>query len=333
MALTVVLLRIMLSAVFGVAGVTKLLDLDGTREAVKNFGAPAPLVPALSFLLPLLELAVAVGLLFDRVTSLGAFCALLLLGLFIVAISINLVQGRTHDCHCFGQLHSRPLGWPTLVRNIVFALGAGFVLWQTLGAAVPGIVPTLVELGLVSQLLLVAAAIVTVVMLVYLQRHAKQAEGDAAKTEATPTGLPLNSIAPAFELAAYHGGARSLAQLLAPGKPLLLIFTSPTCGPCVWLFQEIKDWQQAHSDQLTIGLISKGTIKDNFVNVARNSLGEVLLQKEREVAEQYNARVTPTAVVVNTSGRIASPLAAGADQIRNLLQTVLENSNDNNQHR
>jgi hypothetical protein len=59
----------------------------------------------------------------------------------------------------------------------------------------------------------------------------------------------------------------------------------------------------------------------------------VLLQKEREVAEQYNARVTPTAVVVNTNGRIASPLAAGADQIRNLLQTMLENSNDNNQHR
>ena len=100
----------------------------------------------------------------------------------------------------------------------------------------------------------------------------------------------------------------------------MLIFTSPTCPPCVALFEEIKDWQRAHNDQLTIGLISKGTIKENFVNVARNSLGEVLLQKDREVAEQYNALVTPTAVVVSTNGRIASPLAAGADEIRNLLQ-------------
>ena len=40
--------------------------------------------------------------------------------------------------------------------------------------------------------------------------------------------------------------------------------------------------------------------------------------------------VTPTAVVVNTNGRIASPLAAGADEIRNLLHTVLTNSNGAN---
>ena len=68
MSLIVILLRIALSAVFGVAGVTKLLDLNGTREAVKNFGAPAPLVPALSFLLPVLELAIAAGLLVDSAT-------------------------------------------------------------------------------------------------------------------------------------------------------------------------------------------------------------------------------------------------------------------------
>jgi len=329
MALIVILLRLSLSAVFGVAGITKLLDRDGTREAVKNFGAPEPLIPALSLLLPVIELAVAVGLLLDSVASLSAFGALLLLGLFIVAISINLAQGRTHDCHCFGQLHSRPLGWPTLVRNIVFAGGAGFVLWKTMGASTPRLVPTLLALGLIPQLLLISVVIVTMFLLAYLLRRAKRAEAEAIKSEATPTGLPLNSIAPPFDLAAYHGGNRSLAQLVAHGKPLLLIFTSPTCGPCVVLFQEIKDWQRAHSEQLTIGLISKGSIKENFVNVARNGLGEVLLQEEREVAEQYNAQVTPTAVVVNTQGRIASPLAAGADQIRNLLHTVLENSNDN----
>jgi thioredoxin-related protein len=110
---------------------------------------------------------------------------------------------------------------------------------------------------------------------------------------------------------------------------LLLIFTSPTCGSCVVLFQEIKEWQQSHSEQLTIALISFGTIKENFVNVARNGLGQVLLQQEREVAKKYGADVTPTAVIVNTSGRIASPMAAGAEEIRNLLATVLGNSNSN----
>lgn len=325
MLLPVVLLRIALSVVFAAAGITKLLDPGGTREAVKNFGAPKPLVPTLSFLLPILELAIAAGLLFNSSTPISALGALLLLGLFIVAISINLAHGRTHDCHCFGQLYSRPLGWPTLVRNIVFALGAGLILWHTLGTNTPGIVPTIVELGAIEWLLLIAAVVVTAALLVYLRRRGKRLAADALKSQADPEGLPLNSVAPAFELAAYHGGSRSLAQLIDQGKPLLLIFTNPKCGPCIVLFQEIRDWEQAHSDRLTIALISNGTIKDNFVNVARNSLGEVLLQQEREVAVKYKADVTPTAVVVNTDGRIASPLAAGADQIRNLLHGVLGN--------
>src|SRR5258705_5535955 len=64
MHLITVFLRIALSGVFGVAGVTKLIDPRGTRDAVKNFGAPEPLVPAVSLALPIVELAIAAGLLF-----------------------------------------------------------------------------------------------------------------------------------------------------------------------------------------------------------------------------------------------------------------------------
>ncbi len=327
MLLLLVFLRIALSAIFGVAGVTKLLDLAGTREAVKNFGAPEPLVPALSILLPILELSIAAGLLFNISTSLSALGALSLLALFIVAISINLAQGRTHDCHCFGQLHSRPLGWPTLVRNILFAFAAGFVVWQAATTEILGIVLALGQLGPTQWALLISAVVATVITLGYLQRREARRKLAAATAEETPEGLPLNTIAPAFELEAYEGGRTSLDQLINAGKPLLLIFTSPTCGPCVVLFEEIKNWQRAHREQLTIALISKGTIKENFVNVARNGLGQVLMQKEREVAEQYHAMVTPTAVVVNTDGRIASKLAAGAEEIRSLLQTVLGSPN------
>ena len=323
MSLLVALLRIALSAVFAVAGITKLLDLRGTRAAVKNFGAPVSLVPALALLLPIVELSIAAGLLVDRAASFSALGALLLLAVFIIAISVNLALGRTHDCHCFGQLHSRPLGWPTLLRNIAFALGASFVLWQTLAAPVPRLFAGVVELESTTQFLLIGAVVVLVVMLILWHRPGTRTK--ALESEAM-AALPLDSIAPAFELEAYHGGSRSLAQLIAHGKPLLLIFTNPTCGPCVSLFEEIKDWQRAHSDQLMIGLVSKGTIKDNFVNVARNSLGEVLLQKKREVAELYGALVTPTAIVINTSGRIASSLAAGADEIRSLLAKVLAES-------
>jgi thiol-disulfide isomerase/thioredoxin/uncharacterized membrane protein YphA (DoxX/SURF4 family) len=323
MPLIIVLVRVALSVVFSLAGITKLRDQPGTREAVKNFGAPAASAPAVALILPFVELAIAIGLLFSATTAVSSISGLVLLGVFIVAISVNLARGQTHDCHCFGQLYSRPLGWPTLVRNIIFALGAAFVFWQATLSASPDIISTLATLSGIGWALLASAVAVIVAVFVYFQlRHRK-----ALAARVGPEGLPIDSVAPDFELPAYHGGSRSLMSLLKHGKPLLLLFTSPGCGPCIVIFKEIKEWQEAHRDQLTIAVITRGTIKDNFVNVARNSLGEVLLQKEREVGEKYGGLATPTGVVVSPEGRIASRIAMGGDEIRALLDNVLGNSN------
>ncbi|MGH9931743.1 MAG: MauE/DoxX family redox-associated membrane protein, partial [Pyrinomonadaceae bacterium] len=212
MHLITVLLRVALSAVFGVAGVTKLIDPRGTRDAVKNFGAPEPLAPALTIALPIVELAIAAGFLFTNTTLASALAALFMLILFVVAISVNLARGQTHDCHCFGQLYSRPLGWPTLVRNLIFVLGAVFVLWQSATRAGSGILKMLGELNSSQWLLSPAAIAVVIAILIYLQRRQKHL---SVETPAAPKGLPLDSVAPSFELAAYAGGTISLTQLLA----------------------------------------------------------------------------------------------------------------------
>ena len=318
MHLIIVLLRIVLSAVFGTAGVTKLLDQRGTREAVVNFGSPQGLSPALAVLLPITELAIAVGLWFANTTRISAVAALVVLAIFIVAIGVNLARGRTHDCHCFGQLYSRPLGWPTLIRNFIFAAVAIFI-WTQSAVLIPGVSAS-GPLMNAPWVLAILVLLITGAAVAFGRRQQAQAVTEAAEG---PKGLPLGTTAPDFELSAYEGGTTSLQQLLAPGKPLLLVFTNPNCGPCVLLFAEIKDWQKAHSDRLTIALISFGTIKENFVNVARNGLGQVLLQKKREVADSYGGTLTPTAVIVSPEGLIASKLAAGADEIRELLSTVV----------
>lgn len=320
MSLALLLCRILLSIVFGVAGVTKLIDQPGTRDATKNFGVPESLAPALALLLPIAELSIAIALLFSRSAWWGALCALVLLAIFILAIGLSLARGDKHDCHCFGQIYSRPLGWPTLGRNIVFAVGAAFVLWQGWRDTGPSVFSVLGEFTPIQWLFLILLLAAAIAGLVYLQRLHKES---TASVSALTKGLPLGSTAPHFEITAYEGGKASLTQLLDDGRPLLLIFTSPSCGPCILLFQEIRDWQHTHGEQLTIALISRGTIKENFVNVARNSLGRVLLQQEREVAETYGANVTPTAVVISPDGKIASRVAAGADEIRNLLETAL----------
>jgi thiol-disulfide isomerase/thioredoxin len=266
-------------------------------------------------LLPLSELLIALALIFNQTALYGAIAAVALLMIFIAAIAISMGRGQAPDCRCFGQLYSRPVGWTTLARNILFALAAGLLLSS--GPIDRSIVP---ESAMIAGGLLLLTAVGG--LAVYLQRRSeKLAYGKAA----APAGLPVGSPAPAFDLPHYDGGRGSLEQILNQGKPVLLIFTSPLCGPCVSLFKEIGEWQRAHSDEINVTVVSRGTIKENFVNTVRNGLQNVLLQTEYEVAELYQSKVTPSALLINSDGRIGSLLAAGADEIRALLGSALVN--------
>jgi uncharacterized membrane protein YphA (DoxX/SURF4 family) len=130
MEIALLVARVLLAVVFVVAGLAKLADRAGSRQALRNFGVPAVLTTPLGLLLQLAELALAVALL-PRVSAwYGALGALALLVLFMATIGYNLARGRTPDCHCFGQLHSAPVGWPTLARNGALAALAGLVVWQ-----------------------------------------------------------------------------------------------------------------------------------------------------------------------------------------------------------
>jgi uncharacterized membrane protein YphA (DoxX/SURF4 family) len=51
--------RLLLAAVFIMAGAAKLTDNPGSRHAITDFGLPAALAAPLGVLLPLAELAVA----------------------------------------------------------------------------------------------------------------------------------------------------------------------------------------------------------------------------------------------------------------------------------
>jgi hypothetical protein len=71
-------------------------------------------------------------------------------------------------------------------------------------------------------------------------------------------------------------------------------------------------------------VLTQGTLKDNFVNIARNDLRNILFQNQREIAEQYQCLATPTGILVSPDGRIASTPAAGADKIRELIHSTLD---------
>ncbi len=155
MTLLLLLARLLLCIVFLIAGLAKLADVAGSQQALRDFGVPAPLAAPLGILLPLAELSVAVALIPSLSVWWGALGALALLLLFIIGIGSNLAQGRQPDCHCFGQLHSAPAGWSTLIRNLVLAALAGIVVAFGRSTAGPGLLDWLAALTVSQRIELV----------------------------------------------------------------------------------------------------------------------------------------------------------------------------------
>jgi peroxiredoxin len=334
--------RLLLALVFVVSGVAKLADRDGSRRAMADFGVPASLVSPLGLLLPLSELAVAVALVPGTTAWLGAVGALALLLLFIAGIGANMARGRKPDCRCFGQLHSAPAGGKTLVRNGALAAVAGFVVWQGWqGNVGPSAVASLGALS-GAQLLILAVAVIVLGLLagqwwflVHLLRQNgrllvrmealeddRSVGGDApASPNGAPTwraagGLAVGASAPAFSLEDLQGETITLDALRQAGKPVVLLFTDPGCGPCNALLPEVGRWQAEHEDSLTTALVSRGDPEENRTKAQEHGLTNVVLQEDWEVSEAYGVAGTPAAMLVSPDGTIASPVARGAESIR-----------------
>jgi methylamine dehydrogenase accessory protein MauD len=349
MGIALLVARLLLAGVFLVAGLAKLTDRPGSRQGLIDFGVPDRLAPSFGVLLPLAELAVAAALIPTSTAWWGALGALALLLLFVVGIGVNLARGRKPDCHCFGQLHSAPAGWSTLARNGVLAAIAGFILWEGREGVGPsavswlGVLSTIQLLALVGGLLALGLLAVEGWFLVHLLRQNGRllvrletleqsvASGETAppETEEAPhaqpeAGLPVGTEAPTFSLQGLYGETLTLEALRARGKPVMLLFTDPNCGPCTAMLPEIGRWQQEHAEKLTISLVSRGTPEENRTKSAEHGLISVLLQEDWEISEAYQVSGTPSAVLVQSDGTIGSPLAAGPEAIQSLVIQTAE---------
>src|ERR671921_515123 len=305
--------RLVLAAVFAVAGISKLTDREGSRQAMSDFGLPAALAAPFGLLLPMAELAVAVALVPAATAWWGAVGALALLVLFVVGIGANLAQGRQPDCHCFGQLHSAPAGPMTLARNGALAAVAAFLVWQAKDGAGPS------ALGWMGGL---SAAQLGALLLRVVALEANLGADAAAPSEngtQQAVGLPVGSQAPAFSLEGLHGETLTLESLRSSEKPVMLLFTDPNCGPCTAMLPEIGRWQQEYPDRLVTSLISRGEVEENRTKASEHGLTNVLLQEDWEVSQAYRVAGTPSAVLLTPEGAIATAVVSGAESIRTLV--------------
>ena len=335
MGVALLVARVLLVAVFSVAGVTKLADRAGSKQALVDFGVPASLAAPLGVLLPLAELAVAAALIPSSTAWWGAVGALVVLLLFVVGISANLARGRKPNCHCFGQLHSEPAGWKTLVRNGVLAAVAGFVVWRGYDGAGPSAVGWLSGLS-TAQLLGLGVGVVLLgmvaaqwwLLLGLLRQNGRllmRVEAlEGGRTEEPPAGLPLGEAAPDFELPNLQSQKLTLEELRAPGKPVILLFTDPNCGPCAAIIRDVGRWQEEYAEKLTLALVSRGEREENAISASEHGLSNVLLQEDWEVSDAYGVDGTPSAVLVRPDGTIGGSALEGVDDVRDFLATTVE---------
>ena len=302
----VLVARLILAAVFAVAGIAKLRDRAGTRRAVVAFGVPGSLAAPLALALPVAELVVAVLVLPASTQVVGAVGALLLLAVFSAAIALNLARGKSPDCHCFGQLHSAPATWRTVGRNVLLAALGVVVLGEALRGTHASFVSPVADLE-PAVLLALAAGVVAlgfaVAYFVLMRSYGRVLlRLDLLERRLAEEGIELEDDQPAVGLApgtpAPRYGATDDVQ--GRGKPVLLLFTSADCAPCNLLAPSIEAWRVNHGDEVAI-----------------------VTTEDEQIHKAFEVDATPSAVLIAADDTIASYLAQGAESVEGLLVHVL----------
>jgi peroxiredoxin len=139
-----------------------------------------------------------------------------------------------------------------------------------------------------------------------------------ARSKIKRDGLKAGTPAPDFRLPRVDGrGDLSLAELR--GKRVLLVFSSPHCGPCNTLAPELEKFHRQHPEKNVL-MIGKGEAKENRAKVKAHGLTfPVLLQQQWEVSRRYAMFATPIAYLIDEAGVIMRDVAIGIDAISGLL--------------
>lgn len=125
-------LRVFLALLFATAAVSKLRHVEEFYGVVRNFRlVPDAASRVIALALPVVELAVAVGLMVSAIAAPAAMTAAVLLIVFAFALAINVARGRTAiDCGCFRLGLKQQVSWLLVGRNIVLTAMAMIVALQ-----------------------------------------------------------------------------------------------------------------------------------------------------------------------------------------------------------
>jgi thiol-disulfide isomerase/thioredoxin len=139
------------------------------------------------------------------------------------------------------------------------------------------------------------------------------AEGAAPVMPETPK---IGEPAPELELKDLSGESVKLADFR--GKETLILFWNPGCGFCQRMLPDLKEWEESRLENAPgLLVVSAGTEESN------NEMGlgsPVVLDQQFAVGRSFGAAGTPSAVLVDAEGKMASEVAVGAPAVLELAK-------------
>lgn len=302
--------RVLLAAVFTVAGLAKLSDRDNVVAASEALGLPQRFSPFAARALPVMELALAVALLVTTTARLALLVAAVLLTIFTAAMLRTLHHGLAVVCRCFGGASDRPIGPSSVLRNVLLLAVAILGLMAANGGAVSlfdwlGGQDAWSLGGAICGL--VGATVAGMLVLRWAEHRERRAEA----------GLVRGAHLPRFSLEDAQGGS-VIARELHMSEVTILVFVSDGCGPCRNMKPDLRRWQRT-LDHLTLHVLTDGARPAS----PPMDDGPTLLYDAEGIAQRAcRIPATPSALALSADGTVTHGTVSGVQAIEALLRSV-----------
>ncbi|HET6313732.1 MAG TPA: TlpA disulfide reductase family protein [Chloroflexia bacterium] len=155
---------------------------------------------------------------------------------------------------------------------------------------------------LVSYIVLWLVVLVLIVLVVLLYRqlgimYLGSAEG------VSRDGLEAGAQAPNFSLPDQYGNLQRLADYR--GRPLLLLFGSPNCGPCRVLLPELHEWAAEHPEVGVVWLnLASPEENARYASETGATLPMSAHTPGDGLVERFKVRVTPFLFFLDEQGTV-----------------------------
>ncbi|MFC0674725.1 TlpA family protein disulfide reductase [Brachybacterium hainanense] len=346
--------QLLVSLTLLVSGLAKLQDRTATVDAMTSLRLPARALHArAAAALPITEIVLALGIWIPVPVLQGvlATATLALVVSYLVIIARALTFGEAVTCSCFGKLGSPTVSPATLGRNAVLVFLAALALI----AAVTGRTAAVVRLdgpALLSLALALGLAIGLTLLTLGTSRAATTdpapapARGSAHRprpphaprsesAQAAPAPEPEDA-ADAQEELEYERSATPFGMLRPRGqepitlatltreRAALLIWLQPGCGPCERVLSAVAGWQEQLGDVMSIRTLFRRDPEELPENVLERAGDTASLDIDRNLMDAFEARHTPSAVLLGADGMLAGGPVRGGNDVIDFVEEIIE---------